>query len=561
MAFLMPLLVATLVAASPASQFVTKQSLTAVPDGWQHAAAAPADHKMDLHIRLKEQNMDKLQQRLLKMSDPDHAEYGMHMSKAEVDSLTAPTKEDVDAVTKWLASQGVDAGQVKGGYLKVTMNVDQAKKLLNADYAVYKQASTGREAVRTTSYGVPKEVQGAISMIQPTTLFSDLGMGSHKLNKVDKSALGAGSSAVGAVSSCGSGVTTQCLKDNYNIKGYTPTTQTTMGVAGFLGEVPSMDDLSSYLQQYDPNVPSDTTVPITSVNGGSTSAGGQGEADLDVQITVPVTYPIPNIYTSTGGSPPHNAGGDQNEPYQEWLNYVLGLDSPPQTFSISYGDDEPSVPSDYADSVCSQFMKLGARGVSVLVAAGDSGAGGSASCNGKPFLPSFPASCPWVTVVGGTNGSGSSEQADHDGGSGFSNHFSAPSYQTDAVNAYVASLNGQFNGRYNKTGRAYPDVAALYRTYPIYHNGFQESVVGTSAATPVVSSVIALLNDYLVANGKQPLGFLNPWLYKTGKQGFRDITTGHNNACSSNTAFPAKSGWDAATGWGVPDFGKLKALV
>jgi len=45
-------------------------------------------------------------------------------------------------------------------------------------------------------------------------------------------------------------------------------------------------------------------------------------------------------------------------------------------------------------------------------------------------------------------------------GAGFSNYFGAPTYQQSAVNGYIASLDGLYNGLYNKSGRGYPDVAA-----------------------------------------------------------------------------------------------------
>lgn len=568
MSFLLPILVAALATASPLStSFITKQALPAVPEGWQlQTAPAPADHKLDLHIRLREENMDRLQQRVMEVSDPDNNDYGKHLSKAEVDALTAPTKETVDSVTRWLEANGITAGNVRSGYMKISVTVEQANKALAADYGVYKQAATGREVVRTTSYSLPADVHDSIAMIQPTTLFSDLGASSKSGKTVALSAAKETASKASTPASCNNGVVTQCLRDNYNIKGYTPSNTTQIGIAGFLEEVPNLDDLSLYLQRNDKNLPSDIPVPIVSVNNGPTTAGGQGEADLDVQIAVPLTYPIDRVYTSTGGRPPIVGTGDNsNEPYLEWLQYVIGLDSPPQTFSVSYIDEETSVPADYADSVCSQFMKLGARGVSIFIAAGDHGAGDTpTSCKGstvKKFSPLFPASCPWVTSVGGTNHFGADEQSDPDGGSGFSNMFASPSYQTDAVKGYIKALNGKFDGLYNKTGRAYPDVAALYQTYPIYRSGSYEGYVGTSAAAPAVASIVALLNDYLVTNGKAPLGFLNPWLYKTGKQGFRDIAKGHNNVCASQSAFPAVKGWDATTGWGVPDFGKLKSLV
>ena len=45
-------------------------------------------------------------------------------------------------------------------------------------------------------------------------------------------------------------------------------------------------------------------------------------------------------------------------------------------------------------------------------------------------------------------------------GGGFSNYFTAPSYQAHIVDKYIESLGGQHRGLYNESGRGYPDVAA-----------------------------------------------------------------------------------------------------
>ena len=79
----------------------------------------------------------------------------------------------------------------------------------------------------------------------------------------------------------------------------------------------------------------------------------------------------------------------------------------PQTISTSYGDDEQTVPLDYATSVCNMFAQLGAMGVSVLFASGDSGVGGGPcrSNDGKgskKFIPAFPASCGWFFNITNT---------------------------------------------------------------------------------------------------------------------------------------------------------------
>jgi len=129
-------------------------------------------------------------------------------------------------------------------------------------------------------------------------------------------------------------------------------------------------------------------------------------------------------------------------------------------------------------------------------------------------------------------------------------YFSRPSYQDTVVPAYIESLNGEHAGLFNPNGRGYPDVAAQGLYFEYVWNGTLGVISGTSAATPLMSSVIALVNDALISSGKSPLGFLNPWLYKKGYKGFTDILSGGNGGCNT-TGFPVTKGWDAVTGFGM----------
>ena len=88
------------------------------------------------------------------------------------------------------------------------------------------------------------------------------------------------------------------------------------------------------------------------------------------------------------------------------------------------------------------------------------------------------------------------------------------------MDAYIASLNGEYDGLYNKSGRAYPDIAALGQIFAVVWNGNVVRVDGTSAATPAAAGVLTLVNDALIAAGKPPLGFMNPWLYAYGYKAF-----------------------------------------
>lgn len=135
-----------------------------------------------------------------------------------------------------------------------------------------------------------------------------------------------------------------------------------------------------------------------------------------------------------------------------------------------------------------------------------------------------------------------------------------PRYQKSVVPAYVDSLNGKYKGRYNPKGRAYPDLSAQSLDFVIVIDGNYARISGTSASTPLTAGILGLINDKRLTAGKSTLGFINPALYKgAGKKGLRDITVGSNKGCNTD-GFPATKGWDAATGFGTPDFAKLSKV-
>jgi len=165
-----------------------------------------------------------------------------------------------------------------------------------------------------------------------------------------------------------------------------------------------------------------------------------------------------------------------------------------------------------------------------------------------------------LTSVGGTTIIGNAYAAPFSGG-GFSNYFRQPSYQASAVSAYFSLLGSNDTGLYNASGRGYPDVSAHSVQFETIVDGEVTSNTGTSCSAPTFASVIALLNDRLMTSGKPALGFLNPWLYSTGVQGFTDVVVGNNRQCDNDTGFDATPGWDPVTGWGTPDFTKLLSAV
>jgi len=239
--------------------------------------------------------------------------------------------------------------------------------------------------------------------------------------------------------------------------------------------------------------------------------------------------------------------------------------------SNSYADDEQTVPKSYAQRACAGFAQLGARGVTFIAGSGDGGVGdgdpdpATQECitndgtNRTEFIPEFPASCPFITTVGGTILF--PETAVSFSGGGFSNYFPRPSYQDAAVGSFLSKLpKGTYAGLFNPNGRAIPDVSAQSNNFRVFIGGEPFLIGGTSASGPTFAGFVTLLNDGRLRARLPPLGFLNPLLYSTAASGFNDITTGNNPGCGTE-GFNATKGWDAVTGLGTPDFGKLLKLV
>ncbi|KAI0083965.1 peptidase S8/S53 domain-containing protein [Irpex rosettiformis] len=541
------------------SDYEVKHAWNSVPKGWKCQGSAPADHLLDMRIALKQDKFDDLVTALYEVSDPTHEKYGQHLTKEQVDALVAPHPTSVDLVDEWLTAHGIDASTAErtngGSWLRLPVTVDQASRMLNATYEIYHHENTEEYIVRTLSYSLPAALHPHVGVVTPTTYFGTMrsmrktSFLQPEIKPIDNdheiaAQLTDPASLATVPSSCSTTITPACLRALYNTTSYVPkaTDVNSLGVAGYLDEFANNADLQTFFSRFRMDAVG-ATFQTVQVNGGGNDQSDPGvEANLDIQYTEGISFPTPNVYFSTGGSPPFvpdsQTPTNTNEPYLDWLNFILAQSSIPQTFTTSYGDDEQTVPFDFATQVCNLFAQLGARGSSIMFSSGDDGVGGG-SCttndgtNTVRFQPNFPASCPFVTTVGGTVRVNPEVAVSFSGG-GFSNYFAQPSYQSAAVKTFLTRLGTTNAGLFNTTGRAYPDVAAQGQGFQVVIGGRTSSVAGTSASSPTFAGVIALLNDFRLSQGKSPLGFLNPILYSTGAAGFNDITSGSNPGCQTN---------------------------
>ncbi|CAJ1454575.1 unnamed protein product [Effrenium voratum] len=341
--------------------------------------------------------------------------------------------------------------------------------------------------------------------------------------------------------------------------------------------------------------------PAVHFVGGRTDPGVEGNIDLQwIQAMgnkVPVTY-----WATPGGS----QATAHETPFLEWILALANSSDPPLIHSLSYGENEEAYSLAYQQRGNLELAKLGLRGVTVLAATGDTGVQGAAQQGGAPtrcapFAAVWPASSPYITAVGATMvsthvsevcnidrvyamGSNSSMPFNCPetnvgeivcstqsgsmitGGGGFSGRFPRPSWQAAAVEEYLGQISVN-QSLFNSSGRAYPDLSAVGANVPIFFEGRLTMVGGTSASSPIVAGLVALLNGERLKAGKPSLGFLNPLLYESYDRWpdvVHDVRVG--NISGTNLllptdlltdcaeGFPAKPGWDAASGLGSPNF-------
>ena len=267
-----------------------------------------------------------------------------------------------------------------------------------------------------------------------------------------------------------------------------------MGVCRYLEDYAQYADYDSFVTKYVPGAIGDNFTYV-SINGGLSTQGALGptvqtaEGNLKAEYAFSLSSPTPGYYYSTGGvgelvpdleEPVVN----ENEPYLDFLHYILSLpdDKLPTTLTSSYGEDEQSSPRPYVISTCSLFAQLGARGVTVIISSGDAGPGRACQSNdgtdSTRFMRQFPAACPFVTSVGGTQYIEPEEAWPFSSG-GFSDVFARPAYQDDAVGAYLGFLGDKWKGLYKPSGRGFPDVSAQAANYTIVNNGMEHPISGT----------------------------------------------------------------------------------
>ncbi|RDI89307.1 hypothetical protein Vi05172_g412 [Venturia inaequalis] len=661
----------------PAVHHILHEKRHSAPPQWEKRSKLDTRTVVPVRIALNQRNLHKAEDFIYDVSHPKSLKYGQHWTPKEIAEAFAPSKDDIHAVRNWLHDAGIDKTRVKLSqglnWLQFDATISEAERLFKTEYYIFEHTQTRTPHIACHEYHLPAHISNLVDFVTPSVHF-DAKVGQHEDPKrhmrklpshmVPKSAkkelkreiklmtaadadrqiemIRPGEAASvgmrlgslpkqGAVlgeneavdaqelEDCDRTITPNCVRALYQFgPGESANQQNTLGIVEYAPQSYVESDLDKFFANFSAKMVGERPV-LQSIDGGQIIKTDQsfdmnGEADLDLQIAMPLVYPIKitlyqvgetkqgasfnNFLDAIDGTYCTFEGGDdpsQDAVYPDKTDGYIGPANcggyaATKVISTSFGYNEADLTPKYAQRQCAEYMKLALQGITVLYSSGDYGVAGNqgrcmdpktgnltkANAMSGKFNPSFPSGCPWVTSIGATQvpnntnivrSLASSTQPEMAcetiirSGGGFSNVFDMPDYQKKQVATYwqdhAPAFSADLFNNSQKT-RGFPDVSANGANYIVNVNGNFTLVYGTSASAPTFGSMVTLINEERMKKGKKSVGFINPVLYEHPEV-MKDVTQGKNSGCGT-PGFSAVEGWDPTTGLGTPIYPKMLDL-
>ncbi|KKY25269.1 putative protease s8 tripeptidyl peptidase [Phaeomoniella chlamydospora] len=402
-------------------------------------------------------------------ADPTSPNYGRHWTAEQVHDMFSPSEDTIQVVREWLVAAGVRDEHIihseNKGWFALDIPAWKAEDLFLTEYHEHVHSETGRIAIGSDEYHLPKHIQAHVDYITPGIKLSapvtkrsgkrnTATLGGHRRpqpyypgNSPHPYQLPPGSYALPLdLKDCGRNMTPVCLRALYRIPNATTTDDiNSVGVYEW-EDTYAQSDLNTFFAKYAPNVPNGTHPILASIDGGeapvpANSVYNTGESAVDLSIMFSLVYP----QTVTLYQVDDRIEGDRDLGYNAFLDALdgsyctyssngisgdtpgidpvypgtpggydgptmCGVYKPTRVISVSYGNSEYDLPANYTRRECHEFLKLGLQGVTIVWASGDFGVAsfpgdngdlGCLGANQTIYNPSFPT-CPYVTSVGAT---------------------------------------------------------------------------------------------------------------------------------------------------------------
>ena len=351
-----------------------------LPDAWVADAAAGAaddddvgDEALTVRFALRQRNIDLMKSLAWNASDPSNEQaYGNFLLPSAIARLVAPAESDVAAVTDWLSSVAEGAiVKERNALITLSTTARAAGALLGTSFRRVVHRVTGQRALRAGPYRLPARVAAALAA-EP---YGPHGLPLPRSPPPAESAPPRPTAQIAAI-------TPAVLRRVYGIDAAgvvgTGSTKNRNAVAEFEGQTISTSDLTKFFKRFVPGADRNESKVYAYVGDkGATSGDFPGsEATLDIQYIKGVA---PKILTEYWYYKPMTFCGD----LKRWTTQVLGDDDGPLVHSVSYGY-QGNFSTEGAGIGCtpaqrtdldSDFAKIAAAGITVVVASGDAGSG------------------------------------------------------------------------------------------------------------------------------------------------------------------------------------------
>jgi kumamolisin len=479
------------------------------------------------------------------------------LTQAEFAEQHGTDPADFDLIREVLSRYGIEVTQTDAGARRVMVSgtISALAETFGASLSMVRSshpmASGGQAEHRYREGGlrIPAELDGIVLAV--------LGLDNRPQARPQfriASALHPAVAEAGPAAAAATSYTPPQVADLYQFPAGTDGTGQTLAILEFGGGF-GASDLDSYFSGLGIAVP---TVTAASVDGAVNQPGKDPNSDGEVLLDIEVAGSVAPGATQVVYFAPNTDQG-----FVDAVSSAVHASPTPTAVSISWGESEDAWTAQARTALDQAIEDAAALGVTVTVAAGDSGSSDGQS--GSASHVDFPASSPHALACGGTSlqgnpatGAITSETVWNDGagqgatGGGVSDVFPVPSWQATA-GVPVRAGSGAV------AGRGVPDVAGNADPetgYQVLVDGQSMVIGGTSAVAPLWSALVCRLAQ--AAHGS--FGLLQTLLYQgvlagTAAPGFRDITSGNNGA------YAAGPGWDACTGLGAPNGTALLARL
>jgi len=537
-----PLLAITLL---PAPGKILSGHVPEIVSHLQPVGRLSSTNQIDLAIGLPLRNRDALTNLIQQLYDPTSTNFHRYLTPDQFVEKFGPTEADYQAVLQFASTNGLT---VSTTYSHRELLVVSAP-VSNIEKAFHVHLLTYHHPVSNRSFFAP-DLEPTVDATLPIQTVSGLNNYDH-FDPGLRRQVGTSSAPANGT---GPGGGTYRGKD-FRVA-YAP--GVTLNGAGQNVGLVEMDgyyssDITTYENQAGlPSVPL-TIIPLAGSGGyPDKNTNAISEVSLDMEMVISMAPGLNNLYIFEGNN------------FDTVLSSMV-TNTQISQFSSSW--------SGYGfDSTGDGFLQqMAAQGQTFFQASGD----------GDAYIQPIPAPSDdlFVTSVGGTSLSMDSTASNYLSEAVWNSGFQSPGWSGNGaytngvkVGGYWGS-GGGISSTYNipswqqgvnmtavggsSTKRNIPDVAlTAVNIWVNYFNGLAGSFEGTSCAAPLWAGFAALVNQQAAADGKPPIGYINPALYaigETSSQSFHDITTGNDTWPGSTGAFFAATGYDLCTGWGSPN--------